>query len=137
MTEADGDRATGRLRWAVVRIGPDPAVRREHAGERRALVVSAEPLHRGRLAIVLPITAVRADPRYPGEVALRAGEAGQSRPGVILCHQVRAIPLDRLAGRSPEGFVTERATRAAVREALAHHLGLDIPPIADGARAEG
>ena len=123
-----------RLRWAVVRIGPDPAVRREHAGERRALVVSSEPLHRARLATILPITAARSDPRYPGEVALAAGEAGQARPGVILCHQVRTIPLDRLAGRAPDGFVTSAATRAAVREALAHHLGLDIPPVADGAR---
>jgi mRNA-degrading endonuclease toxin of MazEF toxin-antitoxin module len=129
--------APERLRWAVVRIGPDPAVRREHAGERRALVVSSEPIHRARLATILPITAVRADPRYPGEVALAVGEAGQARPGVILCHQVRTIPLDRLAGRTPDGFVTSPATRAAVREALAHHLGLDIPPVVDGARVTG
>ena len=134
MTEGFGDRTSGRLRWAVVRIGPDPSVRREHAGERRALVVSIEPLHHGRLAIVLPITAVRVEPRYPGEVTLPAGEAGQSRPGVILCHQVRAVPLDRLAGRAPDGYVASSATRAAVREALAHHLGLDIPAVADGAR---
>jgi mRNA-degrading endonuclease toxin of MazEF toxin-antitoxin module len=126
--------APERLRWAVVRIGPDPAVRREHAGERRALVVSSEPIHCARLATILPITAVRADPRYPGEVALAVGEAGQARPGVILCHQVRTIPLDRLAGRTPDGFVTSSATRAAVRAALEHHLGLDIPPVVDGAR---
>jgi len=127
----------GRLRWAVVWIGPDPAVRREHAGERRALVVSIEPLHHGRLAIILPITAVRTETRYPGEVVLHAGEAGQARSGVILCHQVRAIPLDRLAARTPDGFVTSAATRAAVRAALAHHLGLDIPPVVDGARTSG
>jgi mRNA-degrading endonuclease toxin of MazEF toxin-antitoxin module len=128
---------TERLRWAVVRIGPDPAVRREHAGERRALVVSIEPLHHGRLAIVLPISTVRTEARYPGEVEIQAGEAGQARPGVILCHQVRAIPLERLAGRTPDGFVTSAATRAAVRAAMAHHLGLDIPPLVDGARPSG
>jgi mRNA-degrading endonuclease toxin of MazEF toxin-antitoxin module len=137
MIGAGAEHAAGRLRWAVVRIGPDPAVRREHAGERRALVVSAEPLHHGRLAIVLPITTVRADPRYPGEVVLHEGEAGQSRSGVILCHQVRAVPLDRLAGRAPDGYLTDPATRAAVRGALAHHLGLDIPPVADGSRPTG
>jgi mRNA-degrading endonuclease toxin of MazEF toxin-antitoxin module len=123
-----------RLRWAVVRIAPEPGVRREHAGERRAVVVSMEAVHRARMATVLPITAVRGEPRYPGEVVLPAGEAGQVRTGVILCHQVRTIPLDRLAGRVPDGFVTSATTRAAVRRALAHHLGLDIPAVVDGAR---
>ncbi len=124
-----------RLRWGVVRIAPEPGVRRQHAGDRRALVVSMEAVHRARMATVLPITAVRDEPRYPGEVVLPVGEAGQVRPGVILCHQVRTIPLDRLAGRAPDGFVTSAATRAAVRRALAHHLGLDIPAVVDGARA--
>jgi hypothetical protein len=51
------------------------------------------------------------------------------------CHQVRTISFDRLAG-APEGFVTAPGIRAAVRTALAHHLGLDIPPVVDGARIE-
>ena len=127
--------STERLRWAVVRTRLDPAVGHEQGGTRRALVVSAEPFHRARLATVLPITASRAEPRYPGEVAIGVGEAGQSKDGVILCHEARTIWLDRLAGPTPEGYVTSPVIRAAVRAALAHHLGLDIPAISDGARA--
>ena len=126
--------AAGRLRWAVVRTRPDPAVGHEQGGTRRALVVSDEPFHRARLATVLPITASRAEPRYPAEVAIGVGEAGQTKAGVILCHQVRTVSLDRLAGPAPEGYITSASIRAAVRTALAHHLGLDIPAISDGAR---
>ena len=32
------------------------------------------------------------------------------------------------------GTVTDPQVRRAVRRALAHHLGLDVPAIADGAR---
>jgi len=126
---------TGRLRWAVVRTRLDPAIGHEQGGTRRALVISAEPFHRARLATVLPITSSRGEPRYPAEVAIGVGEAGQTRAGVILCHQVRTVSLDRLMGPAPEGYVSSHATRAAVRAALAHHLGLDIPAIADGARS--
>ena len=118
-----------------MRVALEPTRGHEQGGTRRALVVSAEPFHRARLATVLPITASRADARYPGEVPIPVGEAGQTKPGVILCHQVRTISLERLAG-APEGFVTKPETRAAVRTALAHHLGLDIPPVVDGARVE-
>jgi mRNA-degrading endonuclease toxin of MazEF toxin-antitoxin module len=119
-----------------VRVALDPARGDEQGGTRRALVVSAEPFHRARLATVVPITAAREDARHPGEVPIAIGEAGQTKPGVILCHQVRTISLDRLAG-APEGFVTAPGVRAAVRAALAHHLGLDIPPVVDGARIDG
>jgi len=124
----------GRLRWAVVRVRLDPVEGHEQGGTRRALVVSAEPFHRARRATVLPITAARGDARYPAEVPIGVGEAGQTKAGVILCHQVRTISLDRLHGSAPEGYVTSPAIRAAVRSALAHHLGLDIPPVVDGAR---
>ncbi len=133
MSERPTGPAAGRLRWAVVRVTLDPARGHEQGGTRRALVVSAEPFHRARLATVLPITASRAEARYPGEVPIAVGEAGQTKPGVILCHQVRTISLDRVAG-PPDGYVAAPGTRAAVRVALAHHLGLDIPPVVDGAR---
>jgi hypothetical protein len=47
--------------------------------------------------------------------------------------QVRTISLRRVQS-PPIGTVASRAVRRAVRVALAHHLGLDIPSIADGAR---
>lgn len=124
---------TGALRWAIVIATLDPVAGHEQAGERRVLVVSYEPFHRSGMATVCPITAARATARYPGDVPIRAGEAGQTRDGVILASQVRTISLRRVRSE-PLGTVLDRGVRRAVRQALAHHLGLDIPAIADGAR---
>jgi mRNA-degrading endonuclease toxin of MazEF toxin-antitoxin module len=117
----------------VVVVDLDPVQGHEQAGERRALVVSYEPFHRSGLATVCPITAARSAPRYPGDVPIAAGEAGQTRDGVIITSQLRTVSLRRIRS-SPLGTVGDRALRRAIRAALAHHLGLDIPAIADGAR---
>ena len=122
---------TGRLRWSVVIVDLDPVQGHEQAGERRALVVSYEPFHRSGLATVCPITAACAEARYPGDVPLPAGEAGQARDGVILTSQLRTISQRRVRS-APLGVVHDPAIRRGVRAALAHHLGLDIPAIADG-----
>ncbi len=124
---------TGLLRWAVVIVDLDPVEGHEQAGERRALVVSYEPFHRSRLATVCPITAARADARYPGDVPIPAGVAGQTRPGVILTSQLRTISVRRFRS-TPLGTVADPSIRRAVRSALAHQLGLDVPAIGDGAR---
>lgn len=131
---AAGVTAAGPLRWAVVRLELDPTTGHEQGGTRRALVVSYEPFHRSGLATVCPITASRPEARYPGEVVIPVGAAGQTRPGLILCQQVRTISLERVVG-TPDGRVTDPGLRRAVRLALAHHLGLDIPAIGDGAIA--
>jgi mRNA interferase MazF len=123
---------TTPLRWSVLIVDLDPVQGGEQAGERRALVVSYEPFHRSGLATVCPITASRSDARYPGDVPIPAGEAGQTRDAVIVTSQVRTIALRRVSS-APLGTVTKSGLRRAVRSALAHHLGLDIPAIADGA----
>lgn len=121
------------LRWAVVIVDLEPGtVGHEQRGQRRALVVSREAFHASGMATVCPISA-RA-PRYPGEVAV-PGEAGQTKDGVILCHQVRNIDLARVTTVEIGGrmqFVTDPATRRQVRAALARQLGLDIPAALDG-----
>jgi mRNA-degrading endonuclease toxin of MazEF toxin-antitoxin module len=117
----------------VVVVDLDPVVGHEQAGARRALVVSYEPFHRSGMATICPITAARSEVRYPGDVPIPAGEAGQTRDGVILTSQVRTISLGRVSS-APVGMVRDRGVRAAVRVGLAHHLGLDIPAIGDGAR---
>lgn len=122
---------TRPLRWAVLVVSLDPVVGHEQAGERRALVVSYEPYHQSGNMTICPITAARATPRYPTEVTIPAGEAGQTLPAVILCQQVRTVSVQR--ARSLKGFVTNSSIRAAVRAALARHLGLDIAPLEDGA----
>ena len=124
---------TGPLRWGVVIVDLDPAEGHELAGERRALVVSYEPFHRSGLATVCPITSARSEARYPGDVPIRIGEAGQTRDGVIITSQVRTISLRRVRS-VPLGTLADPALRRTVRSALAHHLGLDIPAIGDAAR---
>lgn len=126
-------RLTSPLRWSVVIVDLDPVEGHEQAGQRRALVVSYEPFHRSGLATVCPITASRSEARYPGDVPIPAGEAGQTRDAVIVASQVRTVSLRRVRG-TPLGTVTDRQLRRRLRGALAHHLGLDIPGIADGAR---
>lgn len=126
------------LRWAVVIVDLAPTEGHEQAGSRRALVVSYEAFHRSGLLTVCPITAARSTPRYPGEIAIPTGEAGQTKDGLILCAQVRTISVRRIraAGILPGGgvaYLTNPAIRSAVRIALGHHLGLDIPVLADGA----
>ena len=123
----------GPLRWSVVIVDLDPVEGHEQAGRRRALVVSYEPFHRSGLATVCPVSAARSEARYPGDVPIPVGEAGQTREGVIVTSQVRTISLRRIRS-SPLGTIGDRSLRRAVRAALAHHLGLDIPAIADGAR---
>ncbi|MGH2444966.1 MAG: type II toxin-antitoxin system PemK/MazF family toxin [Candidatus Limnocylindria bacterium] len=123
---------TGALRWSIVVVDLDPVQGHEQAGARRALVVSYEPFHRSGLATVCPISAARHDARYPGDIPISRGEAGQTRDAVILTSQVRTISLRRVRS-APMGIVRDRGVRRAVRHALAHHLGLDIPAVADGA----
>jgi hypothetical protein len=69
----------------------------------------------------------------PGDVAIPAGEAGQTRDAVIVTSQMRTIPLNRVRS-VPLGVITDPSVRRSVRSALAHHLGLDIPAVADVAR---
>jgi mRNA-degrading endonuclease toxin of MazEF toxin-antitoxin module len=125
---------TPRLRWGVVIVDFEPVVGHEQGGERRALVVSYEPYHRSGMIAVCPISG--RDARYPGEVRIPHGHAGQTKDAVILCHQVRTIDLGRvnaleIAGR-PQ-YVTDPQIRREVRLALSHQLGLDIPAAIDGA----
>lgn len=121
-------------RWSIVIIDFDPAVGHEQQGVRRALVVSYGAFHRSRMATVCPMTS-RA-PKYPGEVAIPAGTAGQTFDALILAHQVRTIDLRRVTAFEIGGaaqVLGDPVIRRAVRSALAHHLGLDLPASLDGA----
>jgi len=122
------------VRWGVVLVDFDPTIGHEQAGVRRALVVSRDPFHRSGMATVCPLSA-RA-PRYPAEVAIPAGHAGQTLDASILCHQLRAIDLRRVSALEIGGqqqVVTDTGVRSAVRRALARQLGLDLTAGLDGA----
>jgi mRNA interferase MazF len=118
----------------VVIVDLEPGtVGHEQQGKRRALVVSHEAFHASGMATVCPISA--REPRYPGEVAIPSGHAGQTKDGAILCHQVRTIDLARVSAVEIAGrpqFVTEPGLRKQVRAALARQLGLDVPAAVDG-----
>ena len=121
-------------RWSVVIVDFDPALGHEQAGVRRALVVSYDSFHRSGMATVCPITS--RPPKYPGEVPIPAGHAGQTRDGLVLVHQLRTIDLRRVTAAvigGPAQVVSDPATRRATRGALARQLGLDIPAALDGA----
>ena len=121
-------------RWCIVLVDFDPTVGHEQAGVRRALIVSRDPFHRSGMATVCPISA-RA-PRYPAEVAIPAGSAGQTLDASILCHQLRTIDLRRVTTLEIGGqqqVVTDPVVRSAVRLALARQLGLDLTAAVDGA----
>jgi mRNA interferase MazF len=125
---------TAPLRWSIVIVDFDPARGHEQAGQRRALIVSYEPFHRSGMAAVCPITTRPS--KYPGEVAIPAGHAGQTLDGLVLVHQIRTIDLRRVTAFTIAGqpqFVTDPGIRQAMRRALAHHLGLDLPGSIDGA----
>jgi mRNA-degrading endonuclease toxin of MazEF toxin-antitoxin module len=121
-------------RWSIVIIDFDPAVGHEQQGVRRALVVSYDAFHRSGMATVCPITSRAA--KYPGEVAIPAGTAGQTLDALVLVHQIRTVDLRRISAFEIGGkaqVVADPAIRRAVRSALAHHLGLDLPASLDGA----
>ena len=122
------------LRWAIVVVDFEPTVGHEQAGQRRALVVSYEAFHRSGVATVCPISA--REVRYPGEVTIPKGHAGQTKDAVVLCHHVRTIDLQRVSAFQLAGkvqYLIDAGLRRQVRAALARHLGLDMPGSSDGA----
>lgn len=125
---------TEPLRWSIVIADLDPTVGHKQRGRRRVLVVSYEAFHRSGMATVCPISA--REPRYPGEVPIPRGEAGQTQDAVVLCHQLRTVDLRRVTSFEVGGVaqrVRDPAIRGQVRAAIAHHLGLDIRTPLDGA----
>ncbi len=125
------------LRWAIVLIDFDPARGHEQQGIRRGLVVSYEAFHRSGMATVCPITT--RPPKYPGEISIPAGQAGQTKDGLILVHQVRTMDLARVTAFVIGGeaqSLSDPMARRRVRDNLSHHLGLDLPPEMDGAPGE-
>ena len=122
------------VRWGIVVIDFDPTIGHEQAGRRRALVVSRDPFHRSGMATVCPISA--RPPRYPAEIMVPAGHAGQTLDAAILCHQIRTIDLRRVTAIEIAEQHRSSRTRRSVPGSgppLARQLGLDLPPAADGA----
>jgi mRNA interferase MazF len=110
------------LQWAVVEADLDPVRGSEQRGLRPVLIVSNEEFNRAIPNVtVLPLTSTQRR-RYPSEVLLPRGSAGQPLDSLIMAHQIRTISRQRL--RRVLGYLEDAALRQAVREALKVHLDL-------------
>jgi mRNA interferase MazF len=110
------------LQWLVVDAELDPARGSEQRGRRPVLIVSDEEYNQAMPNVtVLPLTTTRRA-RYPAEVVLPAGVAGQPMESIVMAHQIRTISKQRLG--HVHGQLADAALRKAVREALAEHLDL-------------
>jgi mRNA interferase MazF len=116
----------GDLFW----VNLDPTVGTEINKTRPAVIVSHELGNQlSPRVIVVPVTTKRLDRRFPFEVIIPAGAAGQAETSKALADQVRAIDKRRLGARIG---ALPPSLLAALDEALLIALGLD--PITQLAR---
>lgn len=86
-------------RGDVVMVNFDPTLGHEQAGQRPALVVSADLLNRSPsgLVIVAPITGT--DRGIPAHVRVAPPEGGLDRASVVMADQIRTISRRRIGRR--------------------------------------
>lgn len=111
------------VRGEIWEVSLDPAVGREQAGLRPALIVSDNALNSGPrgLVIVIPVTGTARG--LPTHIPVIPPEGGLTKPSVIMTEQVRSISRDRLGRRY--GVVTQ-ATMDQVGRILQIVLGLPV-----------
>lgn len=87
------------LRGEIWEVDLNPTQGREQAGQRPALVVSADQFNRSRaeLVIVLPITS--QDKGIPFHVRIDKREGGVMKTSFVKPEDVRSISKDRLIAR--------------------------------------
>ncbi len=83
-------------RGAVIRAAPDPAVGREQAGRRPAVVVSGDDYLRlvTESIIVVPVTTV--DRGWPDHVRLGGSAVGLADPSFAMTEQPKTIDRRRI-----------------------------------------
>jgi mRNA interferase MazF len=88
---------------------------------RPALIVSDDQMNTGPadLVIVLPVTCTRRG--IPAHVPVAVGEAGLTKPSVIMTDQVRTVSKQRLGKRWGR---VDRATMGYVENCLRRILAL-------------
>ncbi len=83
-------------RGDVVKVDLDPTLGRKQAGQRPALVVSADELNQSPAGILIVVPITGTDRGIPAHVRVEAGEGGLTKPSVIMADQVRTISRRRL-----------------------------------------
>jgi len=81
-------------RGDVFLVDLNPTEGREQAGRRYVLVVTESDFNRLGTPVVVPITQGGNFARYAGFAVSLSG-TGTRTQGVVLCHQPRAMDLDR------------------------------------------
>ena len=109
------DLAPGDIVW----VAPDPAVGREQAGRRPALIVAGDDYLAtvDSLAVVVPVTSV--DRGWPNHVPI----TGAALPDTswAMTEQVRTISRERIVGHAGRA---DEPTLAEVRQWIRDFLGL-------------
>lgn len=109
-------------RGDVVRVRLDPVEGSEQAGERPALVLSADLINEhSPVVIIAAITSKKTDRVYPFEALIEPPDGGLTMPSKVSLLQIRSIDKRRVIGRydavSPD-------TMRSVEEALRIATGL-------------
>jgi len=88
--------ASGPSRGDVWSVNLDPAMGREQAGTRPALVVSVDKFNHGPadLIVVLPITS--KDKKQPLHVRVKPPEGGLTVLSFVKCDDIRSVSKQRL-----------------------------------------
>ncbi|HEV7590188.1 MAG TPA: type II toxin-antitoxin system PemK/MazF family toxin [Longimicrobium sp.] len=115
-------------KWDVFWANLEPVVGREHAGNRRpVLVVSADSFSNStlQLVMVVPLTKQEEKTRkfFPFEVVLPRGVVRNEFTPVAETHQLRSISKQRLL--EPAGRVEGQPAQDAIEDALLAHLGIE------------
>ena len=110
------------LRGDVWWVDLDPTKGHEQAGQRPALILSADALNRSPagLVVVLPITS--KERRLRSRVRLEPPAGGLAVPSFVICEQPRTVSTTRLRGERC-GFVPNE-TMLDVERCVRWLLGL-------------
>lgn len=115
MAEPFADLAPGDVVWAR----PDPAIGREQAGRRPALVIAGSDYLTviDTLAIVVPVTTI--DRGWPNHIPIAGADLPQA--SWAMSEQVRTVSRERIVGRAGRA---DDATLHTVRRWVSDFLDL-------------
>jgi mRNA interferase MazF len=68
----------------------------EQAGQRPAVIFQTDYLARLNTVVIIPLTTQLNRAGFASTVLIPSKEAGQDRPSVALCHQIRVLDRRRL-----------------------------------------
>jgi mRNA interferase MazF len=76
-----------------------PQVGREQAGERPAVVVSADLLNESRAGVVIVVPTTTTDRGLPSQIEILPGDSGLDEVSYAKCEDVKSVSEQRLLAR--------------------------------------